>query len=235
MPSKTKRPTKRSSRNKVKKDSSPVQSSVVWPLIIVSFILWLVYRSLIYLPVWFDESIGKAIFFGGATWLYITVANHAKAMEGLSISKFWPGLYLGLAIGGLYGFVANLVSLLVTQSTVLVAPLFMTPQFWGEFLLALLTGFWESLFFFGFILTALDQKYQRWAPLAVITLTAVIFTVFHVPASLINFDGVNVISLLVLWFAFGLGQGLVYWKWRNLYTLTLTHALWGMVLLIQVG
>jgi hypothetical protein len=39
-------------------------------------------------------------------------------------------------------------------------------------------------------------------------------------------------SLLAL---FALGQTLLFYRWRNLYALTLSHAIWGTVLLLHTG
>ena len=33
------------------------------PILLLTFLLWLFYRSIFHFPVWFDESLGKLIFF----------------------------------------------------------------------------------------------------------------------------------------------------------------------------
>lgn len=202
-------------------------------LVAIAFILWMVYRFRLTFPVWFDETVGKAVFFGAPVWVFVNTTHSQALLESWSSAKLKPGLLQGIAFGGIFGFAASLVAVLMTGSTVISAPLFAADAFWWEFLLALLTGFWETLFFFTFILGTLFALYPR-DPGKAVALSTLIFLVFHVPNTFLRYQMQDVPLQLLLLTLFALGQALIFWYRRNAYTLTLTHALWGMAVLVHV-
>jgi hypothetical protein len=55
-----------------------------FPIVIFTLVLWLVYRSLFTFPVWFDETLGKALFFGLPVWFFIVITNYRKVTETFS-------------------------------------------------------------------------------------------------------------------------------------------------------
>ncbi len=195
--------------------------------------MWCVYRYLFRFPVWFDESVGKAVFFGLPVWLYVSITRSRPIAETVSPRYFQSGLWMGLAIGGLFGFAGALASLARRGTVVQAAPLFAAEGFWWEFLLAMMTGFWESLFFYCWIMTVIMEKYRKWTLLNQALLAAFIFLAFHIPNTLLRFDLSLVGGQLLLLFFFGLGQALLFARVRNIYALALSHAIWGMVLLVH--
>jgi hypothetical protein len=203
------------------------------PLLLVSFLFWLVYRSLFHFPVWFDESIGKAIFFGVPVWLYIHLSGSRAIPETFSLAKLHPGLLSGIAVGGLFGFAASLLGVWQAGGAQ-PALVFMSDRFWWEFFLALMTGFWETLFFFSWIMIVLREKYIKWSLARQVLVVAALFLVFHIPNILLRFSGVAVLSQIILLFLFALGQALFFAQRRNGYALAVSHAIWGMVLLIHL-
>lgn len=207
---------------------------VLYPLLVFAFIIWILYRSLFKFPVWFDETIGKAIFFGLPVWLYITITGGKEVIKSLDFSKIKPGLLMGLALGGLYGFTASLVSLISKGADVFAVPLFMSTVFWWEFFLGIMTGFWETLFFFSFVMTGVIIMHKNWSLLNQILLTALIFLIFHIPNIILRFTGFDVLTEILLLLLFAVGQAFIFAKRRNFYTLVISHAIWGMVLLVHV-
>ena len=201
------------------------------PLLSVTFIIWLLYRILFVFPVWFDESIGKFIFFGLPVWLYVIVAQTRVIFNSMSAKKLIPGLYLGLAFGGLYGFIGT-VAFVADHQQFSNALLFLTPEFWWEFLLALLTGFWESLFFFGWVLAIAEKRFPSWDMTKMLAFTALVFILFHIPNTILRFPVSLIIPQIILLGFFSVGQALLFIRYRNIYTLAISHAIWGMVLLI---
>jgi hypothetical protein len=168
-------------------------------------------------------------------WLYITVAGSKKITETLSMRKLQPGVLLGLAMGGIFGFITTLLALLAKDSQIEAVALFNSSRFWGEFILALFTAFWETLLFFSFALTVIQEKYENWSESSQALLTAGIFLIFHIPNIIIRFHGsveTMVLQALLL-FLFALGQSFVFIGRRNTYALILSHAIWGMVLLVH--
>ncbi len=204
---------------------------IFFPIVILTIILWFVYRSLFSFPVWFDETLGKALFFGLPTWFFVIITNYRAIVDTFSYSKLLPGLWLGLAVGGVYGFATSLLTIWQTGSTVEAAWLFSSQEFWYQFTLALLTAFWETLLFYSFIMTVIMDKYPRWSLARRVVLVAVIFVLFHIPNTYLRYTFVEIAPQLLLLFLFGLGQALLFAERRNAYALVLSHAIWGMVLL----
>jgi hypothetical protein len=229
MPSpKRKKPTKF-------KNIPKINHKFFWPLVILILILWFVYRALFTFGVFFDETIGKAIFFGFPVLLYISVSNFKEITNSLDFSKMHKGMLLGIAYGGIYGFAGAITAYALGDRSVQAAELFMSNEFWWEFFLALLTAFWETLFFFSFIMMVLENKMKKWTTLKVTLASALIFAVFHTPNAILRFDLSMVTAQVLLMFVFGLGQALLFSKEKNAYALILSHAIWGMVLLVHWG
>lgn len=206
-----------------------------WPVIVSILLLWFGYRFFFHFPVWFDETIGKAVFFGLPFWFYVVVSKRKSLLEPISFSRFETGLFLGLAVGGIYGFTTAIVSLIQRGGMIESAALFSSTFFWYEFALALLTGFWESLFFFVFLAGVINQKINDKSLNLQILLTVGLFLVFHLPNIILRANQAAIPIQLGLLFLFALGQSLLFFRWRNLYALTLSHAIWGMVLLIHTS
>lgn len=240
MPSR-KRPTKHNKVKTAKRTSSTtrVSSSYVhhhlafWPLLFLVFILWVLYRKLFTFPVWFDETIGKAIFFALPVWAYINITNFKAIPKTFAFNKLKSGLMLGLAVGGIYGFVASFLALLTKGGHLQPVLLFDSTRFWIEFFLALFTSFWETLFFFSFVMVVINQKFKDKSLLWRILLTSLIFTFFHLPNAILRFDGAAIVYQFMLMFLFGIGQALLFVSYENAYSLLLSQALWGMVLLVH--
>ncbi len=210
-----------------------IHQGIVYSFLVATFLIWLVYRSVFRFPVWFDESIGKAIFLGVPVWLFVMVTQLTAVGDSFSLEKLKPGLLRGLAFGGLFGFIATTLALLRRGGVVVPTALFASEAFWGEFALALMTGFWETLFFFSFVMTVMMEGFKKWSLVRRVIFTSVIFLLFHLPNIVLRFSGDAIMYQAFLLSLFAVGQALVFAWDRNSYTLVLTHAFWGMVLLIH--
>jgi|GEM_PF-292885 len=204
-----------------------------FPLLFLVFCMWVIYRYLFHFPVWFDESIGKAVFFGLPVGLYLSLTHSERMMETLEPNAVQPGLWMGLAVGGIFGFAGTLASLLKSRVIVQAAPLFAATAFWQQFGLAMMTGFWESLFFYGWVMVVVREKFCTWPLLNQCLLTAGVFLVFHLPNTLLRYSAGDIGGQLALLFFFALGQAFLFARTRNIYALAMSHAIWGMVLLIH--
>lgn len=226
------RSSKRRSTKKTAQPNRHVRHTAFFPLLLVSFVFWLVYRGMLRLPVLFDELIGKAIFFGLPVWLYILISGFQDIAETFAPSKMKRGLMIGIAVGGVYGFVASILAAFLKGS---VSPSFayLADGFWWEFFAALLTGFWETLFFFSFVMLVVERIFKKWPLIAQIVLVMAIFVLFHLPNAFLRFEGPAVISQVVLLAMFAVGQSLLFLREKNGYSLALSQALWGMVLLLN--
>lgn len=208
---------------------------VFFPIVILTLILWFLYRSLFSFPVWFDETVGKAIFFGLPVWLYLSVADTKSVINTFAPEKLQRGLLLGITIGGVFGFVFSILSIVQSGGQVEAVALFESELFWYEFALAIFTAFWETLLFFAFIMTVLREKFAKWSMMKHVWVTAIIFLIFHIPNTFLRYDISLVMPQLFVLLLFALGQGFLFYTRKNSYALILSHAIWGMVLLVHAG
>ena len=204
-----------------------------WPVLLVVFLIWVAYRYLTSFPVWFDETLGKAVFFALPIWFYVISTGFRSVAKLFQPEKFWKGVFLGLALGGVFGFFVVLLRLMTVNVLIQPQPIFLADNFWYEMLMGLFTSFWETLFFFGFVAGVLLEKYPKLGLLGQAVLTAAIFSLFHLPNTLLRFQGTQaVISMVFILTLFALGQFLIYYRRRNGYALVLSQLIWGMALLV---
>ncbi|MFZ1721728.1 MAG: CPBP family glutamic-type intramembrane protease [Microgenomates group bacterium] len=206
---------------------------IFFPLLILVFVLWILYRSLFTFPVWFDESIGKALFFGLPVWIYITITKNKSISETFAPYKLQSGLLLGIAVGGIFGFTVSILSLLQRGAVVEAVLLFESPIFWREFLLAMLTAFWETMLFFSFVVTVLEEKFANWSSALLVFVSGLIFLAFHLPNAILRFEGPDILSQGLLLLLFAIGQGYLFIGRKNAYALVLSHTIWGLVLVFH--
>jgi hypothetical protein len=216
----------------------PSQKKQIWRHVWAFFfmeasllLLWVAYRAVVHAPVWFDEGVAKAIVFGlPVAWLASRSRFIANEI-GLDVNKVWPGLFLGLAIGGLYGFVGIFAQVVVGGRSVVAAPFYATGQFWEMGALALLTAWWESLFFIGLPVQYLRSQVPWLSESIMAAAIAVIFLLFHAPLRLlvagVGWPFVVQMGVLTL---FVLGQFIIYIRTKNMYAIVLSHAIWGLVI-----
>lgn len=220
--------------NKTKSRQSKKQKhQLFWPLLILVFILWLIYRVLFSFSVFFDELVGKAIFFAFPVLIYLAITGFSLTMETLAFKKLKRGLLLGLVIGGLLGFIVVITKALFQASQIQPMAYYLADGFWWEMFLAILTSFFETLFFFSFVMLIIEDRYKKWSLFKKIVVVASIFLIFHLPNLFLRFDWQAVYLNSVLLFTFAIGQALLFYAQRNAYTLLMTQAIWGMVLLIH--
>lgn len=196
------------------------------------FVVWVIYRlALPQFPVWFDETAGKALIFGLPVWYYLIVTRNKTVWETFSWEKFEPGFLMGVAFGGIYGFVTSVIFLLNSGGEVQNVNLFLSSQFWWEFGLAVFTGFWETLLFFSLVQTMLNHFYPKWTLNRQALAVTLIFVAFHLPNILLRADAMAIGWQIILLACFAAGQSLIFSQTKNSYALVLSHTFWGMVLL----
>lgn len=235
-PSNSRNSSKSKSRSTIKAQNAQFKANAALfiPIVLLVFVTWLLYRTLFDFPVWFDEIVGKAIFFGLPVMIYVNISGFTGLAESIRPSKFKVGLLQGVAFGGMFGFAGALASVLSKAGSVVPVPLFSSEIFWSEFGLAVFTGFWESLFFYGFIMAMIQVGWSHWTAMKQILVTGLIFAVFHIPNVLLQTQDVfSVAGYALLVLAFGIGQAFLFSRDRNLYTLIVVHAIWGMTLLVH--
>lgn len=225
-------PSKRKSKTK-RRQSQKQKHQLFWPLLVLVFVFWFLYRVLSSFSVFFDELVGKAIFFAFPVLIYLTITGFSATMETLSFAKLRKGLLIGLVIGGILGFVAVIANALLNAGQIQPLAFYAAENFWWEMFLAILTSFFETLFFFSFVMLVIDDRYQKWSLLKKVLVVALVFLIFHLPNLFLRFSLETIYLHTMLLFVFALGQALLFYIQRNAYTLLMTQAIWGMVLLIH--
>lgn len=216
--------------SKVSKSFAKPNLQLFWFLVAFSFVALVLYRGLFNLPVWFDEIVAKAFIFGLPVLVYAVASRQKSLSFGMEPGRFWLGAYLGLALGGSFGFVAMLASAVKTGGPILIPNLFLAKDFWWAFFLALGTAWWESLFFYGLNLNVLQTAYKNeWRANLMAT---GLFVLFHAPILVLRGSVAGAIVPLFLLALFAFGQGVIYLRFRSLMAMIVSHAFWGMALLV---
>ena len=216
-----------------KKTKSKSNHRFFWPLLAVVFIIWSLYRYLFNWPIIVDELVIKAIVFALPVLVYVKLSHYSAIMDSFAPHLMKRGLLVGLAVAGIFGFAATILAFITQSAVPQPLALFSAEYFTWELLLALITSFFETLFFFSFVMLVVQDLYPRWSLLKQLLLVATIFVVFHLPNLLLNFTGMDVLYQFLLLFALALGEGLWFSQRRNAYSLVMIQAIWGLVLLLH--
>ncbi|HSW89462.1 MAG TPA: CPBP family glutamic-type intramembrane protease [Patescibacteria group bacterium] len=200
-----------------------------WYLILVAFFALTLYRFTTHFPTWFDEVVFKALVFGLPVWKVTRMRRLSHATLGFDVKTFWPGMFTGLAVGGCFGFLALIVA--STGHTHFFTPgIFQTAKFWELFGLAFATAWWESLFFFSFVLTFLTRHLKdEWQAVGYMSL---LFVLFHAPLQIVSVGVSASIMPLLLLACFAFGQGVLFLRTKSINAIILSHAFWGMTILV---
>jgi len=226
-------PSKKKKANSIQEKNN-VQSRALFPaLVSLTLFFWILYRYLFSFSVLFDETFGKAVFFGLPVMIFINSSRNKKIIKAFGRHQLFRGLLRGLAYGGIIGFVGLTFISIKNQSTLISAPVFLADNFWSELFLAILTAFWESIFFFGFIQSVLSEFWLTKNRGKIIFFSSLIFLLFHLPNILLRFSGLDVSFMIFLLYLFGFGQAILFEREENIYPLIITHTVWGMILLIH--
>jgi hypothetical protein len=198
------------------------------------FGVWVFYRLITHFPTWFDEIIAKALVFGVPAMVYTCGVKNGHDRMGFNNKLFWKGMFSGLMIGGLYEFI-GVFSYMLRGTNFQREYLFAQPLFLGAFFLAMFTAWWESLFFFGYVLNrSLDFFHKSEIP--AVAMSSVVFVAFHAPLRLmINGVTPQFWSSLIVLLLFAIGQAILFLRTKSIFSIVLSQALWGMVLLIYTG
>jgi membrane protease YdiL (CAAX protease family) len=97
--------------------------------------------------------------------------------------------------------------------------------------MAILTAWWESLFFFGLPVQYIRSVAGWMSDWVIGAFVVLFFLLFHAPLRLLMSGGSPVflteMGILAL---FAIGQFVVYTRTRNLYAVILSHFFWGLVI-----
>jgi len=203
----------------------------------VILLVWGFYRLLFRLPEWVEE-----LFLKPVVWLLPVARRVVKeehesikarlASVGVTTKNLGAAVALGLALGVFYLFVGR-IGMMARSGQV------SAPNLGGManspiliIVLALATAIAEQLVFMGYILPRLVEVWQHeWR--AAIT-TAVLFGIVHLPILIFGYQLPlqAVAGQFVLVLLLGLGNSMVMLRVKNVVTPILSHALWGLAVLL---
>ena len=216
-----------------KKTKRKINHRFFWPLLLLVLIIWFLYRYLTDFPILIDELVAKALIFALPVLFYVRLSQYSAIMDSFSPRLMKRGLLVGLAAAGIFGFAATILAFVTRSATPTSLALFSAEYFAWELLLALITSFFETLFFFSFVMLVIKDLYPKWSLPKQLLLVATIFVLFHLPNLLVNFTGMDVLYQVLLLFALALGEGLWFSQRPNAYSLVMIQAIWGLVLLLH--
>lgn len=190
-------------------------------------IIWGMYRFLFRLPVWFEELVLKGLVFGlPVLWVVFRWEGWRWQDLGIRLKGLLPSVVFGLGLGMSLGIVGNL-GYFWRMGEMITGWSITAPQLGTFLVLALVTAFWEGLFFAGYVLKKLqvvlvDEWLRAWV-------VAGMFTLVHVPALLFvhSFQMSQVLVYGLLIMSVGLANMILMLRTGNLAAPILAQTLWG--------
>jgi len=196
------------------------------------FLVWGLYRSLSPLPLWVEEVVLKGLVLGGMVWWMGVVKEGMRWRDlGVTSEKLFASVYLGLGLGLVLGLVGQLGNWLRHGGLMLIDHGVSSEMVGGFLLLALVTAFWEGLFFYGYMLT---QVRRVLAEVPAVVVVGGAYTLLHVPALVIvaQLAWSEVIKALILLLVLGMANAILMLRMRNLAAPMLAQAVWGVTVFL---
>jgi hypothetical protein len=193
------------------------------------FLVWGVYRLLFRLPVFIEEVFLKFLVFGGPVlWVVLKKENKSLADLGMVTKGLLASVYFGLLFGLWLAVLGNLIAFIKSGGVSLNANINVR-DFGNLMVLGMVTSVWEQLLFSGFILPRLVKDLG--SEMAAVVITALLFALVHLPIQLAtNVSLVQILVRMVLLFGLGLGNGVLYLRFKNLAAPIFAQLAWGSVI-----
>lgn len=198
-------------------------------------LVWGFYRVLFRLPVAVEELGLKPILFLGLVWWSVRREGLRGGEAWRSVGMAWKNLFaalaFGLSLGVFYLFVGRLGQFF--RFGEVGSPYGASlPEPVTVVLLALATAVSEQVLFMGYLLPRLQHEWKNeWLTTTVV---AVMFAVLHLPVLVFYYRlGVAaVFGQFLLSFILAFGNSVLMLRLRNVAAPILSHALWGMAVLL---
>lgn len=204
---------------------------MLWVYIAV-WLVWGGYRLFSPLPVVVEEILVKGLVFGGVVYV-VGIRQHGLSWRdlGLRVDNLFRSVYLGLGLGMVLAIVGQLANVLRHGGMMLSDQILTSDMVGGFLLLALVTAFWEGLFFYGFLLSRLILVTSEITAVSVIGL---MYTLLHVPVLLMTdgLGGTEALKALLLLLTLGISNSILMLRMRNLAAPMLSQVVWGVTLFL---
>jgi hypothetical protein len=197
----------------------------------VVFLVWGIYRWLSPFSLWFEELVLKGLVFGlPAVWMGIRRHGWSLVSMGLTSQRLFKSVYLGLGLGLSLGLVGELGNYF-RYGQIQFSDYGLTSEMVGGFLLlALVTAFWEGLFFYGYALQMINTVSSE---LVSITTIGFLYMLIHIPGQLHQqLTGGEMIKALILLLTLGIANSILMLRMKNLAAPILTQVVWGVTIFL---
>ncbi len=202
------------------------------------FILWGLYRLLLRLPLFIEEMIIKPFIFLPPALSVIEGEDRrpGKLLRAFGFHKsgIVLSIYLGLTLGVSYFLAVGLGRLVFSGREVFGILHISGYQLITVIVISIATAVWEQMIFSGFFLLRFQRVLNdEWRS---VTLTAVLFTLLHLPILVLDgsFRPLFVVIQLVLIFLVGFGNAVLMLRTKNVIAPILSHAFWAVALQLVV-
>lgn len=202
----------------------------------VIFIFWGLYRLLLRLPIFIEELLIKPLVYVPPALSVVEQERGARKgrlkVFGFRKSGLFLSIYFGLTLGVSFFLAVGLGGLIFSGSEVLKISQFSLLGVLHLLAVSLATAFWEQFIFSGFFLLRFWRIFKdEWLSA---TLTAILFTLLHLPIILLDssFYLLLILIQLVLLFMVGFGNAILMLRTRNIMAPILSHAFWALALQI---
>lgn len=193
------------------------------------FLVWGLYRLVLRLPVWFEETVLKMMVFGWPVF-WVVLHREKKRLEdlGMTTKGLLIAIYLGVFLGGGMGVLGRL-AMFIRTGGIRFNPDATSAEFGNLLLLGLATAFWEELVFMGYMLPRVVKDLKNeWAG---VIMVAVMFALLHVPILLVEkTDPGQILVRFFLLMSLAVANGILYLRFKNLAAPVFAHVLWGSVI-----
>ncbi len=194
-------------------------------------VAWSLYRSLISLPIWLEETLIKGLFFIAPILLF-RPPSPILANLGLSRKNFFKSVSFGIAVGIALGL-SGQVGAFLRHGQFATTLSHLSPESFGAFIiLSLITAFWEQLLFSGYFLSQLSLIIKD--ELNQVLLVGLGFSLIHLPA-LILIQHLSLAQAVIsssLLLVLGSSCAILRLRLHNLIAPIMVHALWGITLFL---
>lgn len=195
--------------------------------------VWSLYRYFFRFSESLDELVFKPLLWLGPVLIMVKIwEQRSLTTIGWTFNNFFENLYLGWGLGAFYAL-AGIITNSYKYRGLTFIPIGITSlDLLSLLFLSLATAFIEETIFRGYLLTRLEKGFTK--PIYANMGAAVLFSLIHLPITLflLKTDFATMISYLILMFAQGVGNGMIFQRKRSIAAPTVAHALWNMTVVL---
>lgn len=194
---------------------------------------WSLYRYFFRFSESLDELVFKPLLWLGPVLVLVKIwEQRSLTTIGWTLSNLFQNLYLGWGLGAFYAL-AGIVTNSYKYHGLTFMPIGITSlDLLWLIVLSIATAFIEETIFRGYILTRLENTFNK--PIYANLGAALLFSLIHLPITLflLKPDFITMAAYLILMFAQGVGNGMIFQQRKSILAPTVSHVLWNMTVVL---